>query len=59
MEKLLSHMRHRMIRPLEMLREFDKSGTGHLSQKDFAMRLKVRSVPVYTSSTRLSVRVYR
>ncbi|PVD29063.1 hypothetical protein C0Q70_11660 [Pomacea canaliculata] len=47
MEKLLSHMRHRMIRPLEMLREFDKSGTGHLSQKDFAMRLKRANVPLH------------
>ncbi|KAK7503261.1 hypothetical protein BaRGS_00005526, partial [Batillaria attramentaria] len=47
MERLLDHIRERMIRPLEMLREFDKSNKGHISQKEFMERLKRAKVPLH------------
>ena len=42
MERLLDHLRERMIRPLELLREFDKKNNGRITQAEFMSRLRVQ-----------------
>ena len=48
MERLLDHLRERMIRPLELLREFDKKNNGRITQAEFMSRLRVQFMGAHT-----------
>ena len=48
MERLLDHLRERMIRPLELLREFDKKNNGRITQAEFMSRLRVQDMCAHT-----------
>ncbi|XP_070189961.1 uncharacterized protein [Littorina saxatilis] len=52
MERLLDHLRSRMIRPLEMLREFDKDSSGNITQTDFIDRLRKANVQMHAFEIR-------
>ncbi|XP_076466162.1 uncharacterized protein LOC143297630 [Babylonia areolata] len=47
MERLLNHLKVRMIRPLELLRQFDKQQQGSVSLEQFAARMRRENIPLH------------
>ena len=45
MERILQYMKTLGLRPLELMREFDKTTSNEVSERDFIRRIKVLSDP--------------
>ncbi|XP_060070503.1 leucine-rich repeat-containing protein 74B-like [Ylistrum balloti] len=47
MQRILDYMKTLGLRPVEMIREFDKTANYQISQKDFIARLKSKGIPLH------------
>ncbi|OWF44701.1 leucine-rich repeat-containing protein 74A-like [Mizuhopecten yessoensis] len=47
MQRILDYMKTLGLRPVEMIREFDKTANYQVSQKDFIARLKSKGIPLH------------
>ncbi|XP_069108553.1 leucine-rich repeat-containing protein 74A-like [Argopecten irradians] len=47
MQRILDYMKTLGLRPVEMIREFDKTANYQISKKDFIARLKSKGIPLH------------